>query len=217
MYPTYRRLAMLATTAAIVLFASACGNTKAAQCNKLIDTINESMALTKEFEQENKDFFANQDKNPTPTQAAKLVNNAADVIEALVEELKVVSTQLAGIDLKDAQLIQYRDDYSKNLTEFSGGLNDGANTFRGMGQLFTSISNVNPKEITSDKRQQIAKELSAAQNNILSAGQTSQTAGNEVDKIAKEINTYCGRETPAEGGDDGESGGDSGEGGDTAE
>lgn len=215
MHRTHRRPALLAATAAIALFASACGNTKAAQCEKLIDAINEGVALAEDFEQKNKEFFASQPQNPT--EAAKVVNDAAGVVDTLVADLKNVGSELSEMELKDEQLVQYRDDYSKNLTEFSGGLEKGTSALRDMGTILTSISDVKPGDITQDKAKQLTDDIRAAESNIQAAGKTSQTAGNEVDKIAKEINTYCGRETPAEGGDDGESGGDSGEGGDTAE
>ena len=196
MHVRYFRAATLATSVAIALLAMGCSQmSKTAQCKRLIETINEGVTLASDFEAENRNFLASQPK--TPAAAAEVVNQAAGVVDQLVTDLGVVGQKLADIQLKDENLIEFRQQYAASLQTFSQSLGKGAKGLRNMGQLLESIQAVKPDQIPPEKAKTLTAEMRAAEKDIRAAGSTSQQTGQEVDKIASEINDYCAV-TPAE-------------------
>ncbi len=190
----YPRAAAIATSAVLLLVAGCSQMSKTSQCKRLIETINEGVALASDFETENRNFLASQPKTPAAT--AAVINQAAGVVEQVVTDLGGVGQKLTEIQLKDEKLLEFRQKYADRLQAFSQALDKGHQGLRDMVKLLESIKDFKPDQLPPQQAKTLTTNLRAAEKDIQAAGYTSQKASQEVDKIASEINEYCADSSP---------------------
>jgi hypothetical protein len=92
-----------ATTAIALLFAS-CGESKVAQCNKIIKVANQASALGQEF-----------GKNPNPAKGSKSLTELAAKIDPLTQEMKALEIKDEKLQGFQGRFLTLYQDISKEL------------------------------------------------------------------------------------------------------
>lgn len=103
-----RRTATLSLTAAIAFMFTGCGESKVAQCNKVIKVANQAAVLGQQF-----------GKDPKSAKGSKGLTELATKIDA-------IGTEMQGLEIKDEQLQGFRGRFQKLYQDISKGLNDAA-------------------------------------------------------------------------------------------
>lgn len=124
--------------AALLTAASGC-DSKIAQCNRLIDVINKEQAPLK-----------------------KETGSDPEALKKLASTLDDVSAKVKAVQIEDAQLVQYRDDYAKMATDLAGASRETAEALEGS---------------DSAKAQEAAKKMSSF--------------GPRESELVNNINNYC--------------------------
>jgi|GEM_PF-2157133 len=196
-----RWIAIVAANGAIAFCVTSCGLSKIVlgntvhECNQIIDVINEGVARTSEIKEERQKFLSGE-KPEDAAAAIELVNKATGAMETLVPVLDNFGQELEDLEVKDEQLVELRNRYITNLQEFSQGMNKGKNGLREMEQLLAASQDVKPDQISPEETEKLREDLETAEDKIKTANRTFQSAGQEIDKIAAEINAYCDRKLP---------------------
>ena len=190
------RAAVVALASAIAFSVTGCGLTKTVQCNNLIDTINEGIALIEDFEKKSQDFESKTEKAKDPGTMVPIMNEFADLLETFTGELGTVTEDLDAIELKDETLIGFQQDYSSNLKELNGLFGQLTQALRDMGGVLDAISKTPRAQITPDKAKKWAADAQKAEADVAKVETNSKTATEAIDTIADDINDYCGREAP---------------------
>ncbi|MBE9205913.1 hypothetical protein IQ244_05180 [Nostoc sp. LEGE 06077] len=103
-----KRTVMLSTTAAIAILFTGCGESKVAQCNKIIKVANQAVTLSQEFS-----------KNPQREKGSKALTEVAGKIDTFASEMK-------GLEIKDEKLQGFQGRFIKLYQDTSKGLRDTA-------------------------------------------------------------------------------------------
>ncbi|MBD2499757.1 hypothetical protein [Anabaena azotica] len=103
----YKSTIKLSSVAAIALLFTSCGESKYAQCNKLIKIVNEAA------------FFGRQYRNNNDAQATQGLTEIASKIDKL-------NTDMKGLKIQDDELKSYQIRLIKLYQDISKGLNDTA-------------------------------------------------------------------------------------------
>ncbi len=103
-----KRTAILSATAAIALLFTGCGESKVAQCNKVIKVANQATVLGQEF-----------GKNSKPAKGAK------DLTE-LATKIDQIGTEMKGLEIKDEKLQGFQGRFLKLYQDISKNLNETA-------------------------------------------------------------------------------------------
>ena len=191
------RAAIVAAGSAIALFLTSC-DTKTAQCDSLIDTINEGIELIEDFEAKSKTFEAATGEAKTPKAIAPIMSDFANELELFNEDLAGVADEVGSLELKDESLSGFQQQYSENLKQLNGLFGTLTQALRDMGTVLTSIANTPPNQITPDKAQKWTADAKKAEASLATVEADSDQATQAIDTIADDINTYCGREASAE-------------------
>jgi hypothetical protein len=85
-----------------------CGESKVAQCNKVIKVANQAAVLGQQF-----------GKDPKSAKGSKGLTELATKIDA-------IGTEMQGLEIKDEQLQGFRGRFQKLYQDISKGLNDAA-------------------------------------------------------------------------------------------
>lgn len=156
---------------------ASCGESKVAQCNKLVDQVNKLEPLGKQFEQEattlEKSFNkAKSLKEVTATagQAATTIDKFATNVDANLKELKV-------IELEDEKLKGFQGSYVKVVEDLNQGIRD-------MGQALGTMSTLTEKPEDLKKLTKISSEIEVSTKKL-------DTAEKESSKVISELNSYC--------------------------
>jgi hypothetical protein len=104
----FKQPLLLSTTVAISLLFTGCGESKVAQCNKIIKVANQAVTLGQEF-----------GKSPQNNKGSKALTEAAGKIDTIASELK-------AIEIKDEKLQGYQGRFLKLYQGTSQGLKDTA-------------------------------------------------------------------------------------------
>ncbi|MDZ7994543.1 MAG: hypothetical protein RM022_024370 [Nostoc sp. EfeVER01] len=99
---------ILSVTTAIALLFAGCGESKVAQCNKVIKVANQASTLGQEF-----------GKNPNPAKGSKALTELAGKIDPLATEMK-------ALELKDEKLQGFQGRFLTLYQNISKELNNAA-------------------------------------------------------------------------------------------
>ncbi len=103
-----KKTIMLTGTAAIALLFASCGESKVAQCNKIVKVANQAVTIGQEF-----------GKNPNPKQGSKALNEVAAKIDTITTDMK-------GLEIKDEKLQGFQGRFLTLYQSTSKGLKDTA-------------------------------------------------------------------------------------------
>ncbi|MDZ8052935.1 MAG: hypothetical protein RMX68_032675 [Aulosira sp. ZfuVER01] len=99
---------ILSGSAAIALLFTGCGESKVAQCNKIIKVANQAVTVGQDF-----------GKNPDPKKGSKALTEVAAKIDTITTEMK-------GLEIKDEKLQGYQGRFLGLYQSTSKGLKDTA-------------------------------------------------------------------------------------------
>jgi hypothetical protein len=108
MQSMFKQTIMLTGTAAIALLFAACGESKVAQCNKIVKVANQAVTVGQEF-----------GKNPNPQKGSKALTEVATKIDTITTEMK-------GLEIKDEKLQGFQGRFLTLYQSTSKGLKDTA-------------------------------------------------------------------------------------------
>ncbi|MEM8641652.1 MAG: hypothetical protein AAGG51_22965 [Cyanobacteria bacterium P01_G01_bin.54] len=195
--PPYQRCSAVTLMGIMVtLLVTACGESKVAQCNKLIEVINRGEEIDQKFEEETQALagFEEIQNLAEFKEAAQGMSNAfgtiADEVDSYLEEVNAV-------ELADEELVAYQATYAEQGQTFSGLIREAS-------ELFGKVSDLEVKpdgDPTPESAQQLM-ELAPSFQELdfqTSVGESSQ----DIDAVISDINTYCGV-TPDAAGSEGE-------------
>ncbi|HEY9800708.1 MAG TPA: hypothetical protein V6D25_10140 [Leptolyngbyaceae cyanobacterium] len=109
----YKSTIKLSSVAAIALLFTSCGESKYAQCNKLIKIVNEAAFFGRQYRNNTND------NNTNDAQATQGLTEIASKIDQL-------STDMKGLKIQDDKLQSYQIRLIKLYQDISKGLNDTA-------------------------------------------------------------------------------------------
>ncbi|WP_306298969.1 hypothetical protein [Nostoc sp. T09] len=99
---------IISGTAAIALLFAGCGESKVAQCNKIVKVANQAVTVGQDF-----------GKNPNPQKGSKALTEVAAKIDTITADMK-------GIEVKDEKLQGYQGRFLTLYQSTSKGLKDTA-------------------------------------------------------------------------------------------
>jgi hypothetical protein len=105
---TLKRTATLSLVAAIALLFAGCGESKVAQCNKVIKVANQAATLSQQF-----------GKDPKSTKGSQALTELASKIDG-------ISTEMKGIEVKDEKIKGFQQRFLTLYQDISKVLNDAA-------------------------------------------------------------------------------------------
>jgi hypothetical protein len=108
MQSVFKQSFILAATTAIALLFVGCGESKVAQCNKIIKIANQASTLGQEF-----------GKNPNPAKGSKALTELAGKLDPLAQEMK-------GLEIKDEKLQVFQGRFLALYQNISKELNNTA-------------------------------------------------------------------------------------------
>ncbi|MEH2025545.1 hypothetical protein [Nostoc sp.] len=108
MQRVFKQSFILSVTTAIALLFAGCGESKVAQCNKVINVANQASTLGQEF-----------GKNPNPAKGSKALTELAGKIDPLAKEMKAV-------EVKDEKLQSFQGRFLTLYQNISKELNNAA-------------------------------------------------------------------------------------------
>ncbi|MCC5639108.1 hypothetical protein LC593_25420 [Nostoc sp. CHAB 5844] len=103
-----KRTVMFSATAAIAVMFTGCGESKVAQCNKIIKVANQAVTLSQEFS-----------KNPQREKGSKALTEVSGKIDTFANEMK-------ALEIKDEKLQGFQGRFIKLYQDTSKGLRDTA-------------------------------------------------------------------------------------------
>lgn len=104
----FKQTAMLSLTATLSILFTGCGESKVAQCNKLIKVANQAVTLSQDFS-----------KNPQREKGSKALTEVAGKIDTITNEMK-------ALEIKDEKLQSFQGRFLKLYQDTSKGLRDTA-------------------------------------------------------------------------------------------
>ncbi|PHM10023.1 hypothetical protein [Nostoc sp. 'Peltigera malacea cyanobiont' DB3992] len=108
MQRVFKQSFILSVTTAIALLFAGCGESKVAQCNKIIKVANQGSTLGQEFT-----------KNPNPAKGSKALTELAGKIDPLAKEMK-------ALEIKDEKLQGFQGRFLTLYQNISKELNNAA-------------------------------------------------------------------------------------------
>ncbi|WP_392531072.1 hypothetical protein [Nostoc sp. C117] len=102
---------ILAATTAIALLFAGCGESKVAQCNKIIKVANEAATLGQEF-----------GKNPNPAKGSKALTELAAKIDPLAKEMKALEIKDEKLQGFQGRFLTLYENISKELNNAAGAI-----------------------------------------------------------------------------------------------
>lgn len=171
-----RRLLLPVAIAALLASCS----TKASECRKLSQSVNEIRPIADQIQQEGKKFEAAAKdagvKNDLPafkTAAA----DSAKAFDGLIGQLSGLISKIQDTSLKDETLVGIKDRYVQNATAIN-------QSFQATSQALTTISKIesSPKGL---------QELKQAANSLTQTATKMNTLVQEESKLITEFSTYC--------------------------
>ncbi len=184
------RTAVVAMASAIALAITGCGSGKTAQCDNLIDTINEGNAIMGDVEKKHQELETQAKAIKDEKAMIPIMNNFAALLETSAKEMKGISQQIGQLELKDETLVGFQQGYSGNLQTLQALFEKRSQALLKMGTILDAFYTTPPAQVTSDQRKKWKTDLQKAEADLASdPGQTNQA----INKIADDINNYCGR------------------------
>ncbi|BAY14627.1 hypothetical protein NIES2109_38400 [Nostoc sp. HK-01] len=128
-----KRTIILSTTAAIAVIFAGCGESKVAQCNKIIKVANQAVTLSQELS-----------KNPPKEKGSKALTEVAGKIDTLANEMK-------ALEIKDEKLQGFQGRFLKLYQDTSKGFRDTATAFDKKNLKAANASLASLKKSSSDE------------------------------------------------------------------
>ncbi len=174
---------LLPSSAAIALLVAGCGESKVSQCNRLAEVVNQTQGFMQEFETEISSFSTNAAQVKSLDDIKAAASQYVTAVDKVVVNLDTLSTDLEGTELKDEQLVTFRDRYTEVVKGFSTALKDASGAM-GIVQSVESEADLPAK-------------IEESQAQTMTAVNTIQELSVQETSIISEVNTYCGAETAA--------------------
>jgi hypothetical protein len=108
MQRVFKQTAILSMTATLSFILTGCGESKIAQCNKMIKVANQAVTLSQEFS-----------KNPQRQKGSKALTEVASKIDPITSEMQ-------ALEIKDEKLQGFQGRFVKLYQDTSKGLRDTA-------------------------------------------------------------------------------------------
>lgn len=161
----------------LATFLASCGESKIAQCNKLVTEINQGQSVYQKSADAMKSFSG---FNPTkPEEMKAQITKAKDSLGAFVADIRKVKEGIKALAVEDKKLLALRDDYANQLEAISVGFEDSSKAISSLGAInFTGADAV--------------KQVEASTKDVGASIQKVSKAAQESSRVVGEINTYCG-------------------------
>lgn len=108
MQGVFKQSFLLSATAAIALLFTGCGESKVAQCNKIVKVANQAVTVGQEF-----------GKNPQQKKGSKALTEAAGKVDKIANDLK-------ALEIKDEKLQGFQTRFLKLYQDTSAGMKNTA-------------------------------------------------------------------------------------------
>jgi hypothetical protein len=169
---------LLPCSAAIALMVAGCGESKVSQCNRLAEVVNQTQGFMQEFETEISSFSANAAQVKSLDDIRAAAGQYVAAVDKVVVNLDGLATSLEGTELKDEQLVTFRDRYAEVVKGFSAALKDASSA---MGIV---------QEVGSEA--DLPAKIEESQSQTMTAVNSIQELSVQETSIISEVNTYCG-------------------------
>lgn len=173
-----RPLTLAAMSMAIAVLMTGCGESKITQCNKLTGGINKLAPLAVEFDQKGQEIGKGFEQAKNLDQIKKQAGESAKTFNDFATRWDSSTQEIKTIELADEKLKGFQGRYNQAASTLGKGIRD-------MTKVLTDISKIEGTSKTLEKLKQIQPEINTISKN-------SQQAGTDMDKVAGEINSYCG-------------------------
>ncbi|NEO87384.1 MAG: hypothetical protein F6J87_24465 [Spirulina sp. SIO3F2] len=176
----------------VTLTATACGETKVAQCNKLIEVINKGEEIDQKFEAEAQ-ALSNFDNASNFAEFKDAASAMATAFGSIADDVDTYLEEVNAVELSDEELATQQEKYAEQGVTFSGLIRSASDLFAQVSEL-DSDDNGDPTPDSSQQLMDLAPGFEDFSRNV-------ETSSQEIDTVITNINTYCGV-TPEEGGSD---------------
>jgi len=173
-----RRFGVASAVAAIALLATGCGESKVSQCNRLAEVVNKAQGFMPAFENNIQTFSTNAAQVKSLDDIKAAADQYVTAVNEVVSDLDALAVELEDTELRDEQLITYRDRYIEMVEGFSGALT----------QASDAMGIVQEVEAEAD----LPAKIEESQQETVEAVQLIQELSVEESTIINEVNTYCG-------------------------
>lgn len=200
-------LKFVAIAGVVAGLATACGSSKQAQCNNLIEEINAAGSIASTFEEEVNQELAGEMQRlgesgssgePDFAMMATDVNSAADKLDQKVGELVGSMTEgVSAVELEDETLIEYQnrhvalaEDLQTQTSNMTNSLREMSTVLVSMDEVMQDAPNFSPEQMNQLQTQ--ATELQTIATDIEASGSDFAAIDTNETELLNEINTYCG-------------------------
>jgi len=180
MTTAFHPAARLLLPLAIAGIAVGCTPSKASQCNKLLEKVNQIRPIAEQFQQEGKSFEAaakaagaKNDLKGFKTSAA----SSANAFNELTGKMDGIIQEIQAVDLKDETLVQLKERYVQNATAVNA-------LFKETTAALTTISQIENSPVGLKQLDQAGRSLTATAGKMNSRVQ-------EENRLVSDFNNYC--------------------------
>lgn len=161
----------------LATFLASCGESKIAQCNKLVAEINQGQTVYQKSGDAMKGLGG---FNPTkPEEMKAQIAKVNDSLKVFVADIRKVNEGIKALAVEDAKLKELRDKYGTQLEAIAVGFEESSKAISSLGTInFTSPDAVKQVEAST-------KEIGSSIQKVSKAGQASS-------QVVNDINSYCG-------------------------
>ncbi|HEY9598252.1 MAG TPA: hypothetical protein V6D33_11340 [Cyanophyceae cyanobacterium] len=177
MYSFRRTSALAAVGVVITALVSGCGETKVAQCNKLIKVINQGQPIVAEFQQESIKASSSLASTSKPSAVQQQATQSATVLNKFASDWDKHNQEIKAVELADEKLIGFQKRYFQSGEQLGQGM-------REMSQTMTDFSKIKVTPGSLDKLQKISSSFTTISQKLGSVDQ-------ESSKVVTELNSYC--------------------------
>lgn len=178
------RSSTLAAAVAIAVGLVSCGESKVAQCNRLAEMVNKTETFMGEFETEIQSFSQDITNVESLDDIKAATGEYTAAVEKVVSNWDNLATELEATELKDEQLVQFRDEYVTIIRGYSSALTEASGAIG-------SIVNVQSEE-------ELPEQIEQSQTQVTTAVEKIQQLSQQESAIIQEVNEYCGAVPPTE-------------------
>jgi DNA repair ATPase RecN len=149
-----------------------------AECNQFADVVNRNQEILAAFESEINTFSDNASEAETLEDIRSAATQYVEAVDAVTENLSILSTDLEALAFSDDRLSTYRTDYVAVVAGFNDAL--------------SIVSEAMSRVATAESETALAENLEVVQTDTTAAAdQISDLADDESDIIGG-VNDYCG-------------------------
>jgi len=161
----------------LAVLATSCGETKVAQCNKLVEVINKGEPLATNFQQETAQSGTIFTKITSSQEAKEQATQVATTFNQFAQDWENLNQEVQTVELADETIIALQQRYVDTGNEFVQAMQD-------LSQVMTDLSTV---ELTPKGLETLKK----ASSDFGDISQKMVTVGQKSDQVVTELNSYC--------------------------